>query len=125
MISFSTTNRGKKLVVDKNNFTYTSNAKSQTVNYWICSENGCKARLRTRISSSNLVGDLPIHQHENKLLKRSIIEQENNVIHKMARIDGTSATKVLSEITTHIQKSETRILFVACQVKCHKGGTVL
>ena len=63
MISFSTTNRGKKLVVDKNNFTYTSNAKTQTVNYWICSENGCKARLRTRISSSNLVGR-PAHRRQ-------------------------------------------------------------
>ena len=117
MISFSTTSRGRKLLVDKNNYTYTSNAKSQTVNYWICSESKCSARIRTRVSFSNLVGDLLIHQHENKLLKRTIMEQETAVIRKMARIDGTSNARVLSEITANIQKSDTPNLICGMRSK--------
>ena len=37
-------------------------------NYWNFSESKCSARIRTRVSSSNLVRNLPIHQHENKSL---------------------------------------------------------
>ena len=73
------------------------------LNYWICSESKCSAPIRTRVSSSNLVGDLPpIHQHEYKLLKWAITEQETVVIRKMARIADTSNSRVLSEITPNL-----------------------
>ena len=67
MISFYTSK-------ETNSYTYTSNAKSQTVNYWICSESKCSARIRKWVSSSNLVGDLPIHQQENKVLPVSLLQ---------------------------------------------------
>jgi hypothetical protein len=50
-------------------------------------------------------------------MKRAINQQETAVIQKMARIDGTTSTRVLSEITSNIQKSETPNLICGMRSK--------
>ena len=106
-MTFVTSSKGRPMAKDDNNFTYVANASSGNIKYWKCSVKTCSARIRTRISSSKLVGDtLPTHAHENKMLKRAITDKENSVIKKMARVDGISNTTVLSEITRDIQRSD-------------------
>ena len=47
------------------------------------------------------------HLHENRLLKKAVREQETHIIKKMAKLDRVSNTRVISEITSNIQRSKT------------------
>jgi len=108
LVTFEITGKGKPMVWDSNNYTYVAKASSTAVKYWKCLIKMCSARIRTRISSSNLIGTvLPEHLHENRLLKQAIRKQENSIIKKMAKVDGISNTRVISEITSNIQRSDT------------------
>ena len=97
-LTFGTTTKGRPMAQDKNNYTYVSNNASSAIKYWKCSVKACPARIRTRVSSSNLVGTLPTHLHENRFLKRAVREKENAVIKRMSKVDGVSNTTVLSTI---------------------------
>ena len=101
-----------------NNYTYVANASSTEVKYWKCLVKLCSARIRTRISSSNLIGTvLPEHLHENRLLKQAVMEQENSIIKKRAKVDGVTNTRVISEITSNIQRSDTPNLICGMRSK--------
>ena len=56
MVTFETTSKGKPMVRDSNNYTYVANTSFTEVKYWKYSVKMCSARIRTRISSSNLIG---------------------------------------------------------------------
>ena len=90
MLSFSSTStRGKTLVRDINNYEYKLNTTSKTTKYWICREKGCKARIQTKISTNDHIGDnLPEHHHENHCLKRTAEQTEYKIIKQMAQNNG-------------------------------------
>ena len=96
------------MAIDKNNYRYTINNSTETVAYWICAEKGCNSRISTRVSTNNLLNEtLPDHpSHGNKLLKRKIRDQENQVIKRLAKVQGASNAHVINEITVNVQQSE-------------------
>ena len=107
-MTFETSSKGKPMVRDTNNYTYVANSSSTVVKYWKYSVKTCSARIRTRISSSTLIGaDLPDHLHENRQLKEAVMDHETQIIKKMAKIDGVTSTRDISEITSNIQRSDT------------------
>jgi hypothetical protein len=57
------------------------------------------------------------HLHENRLLKQAVMEQENSIIKKMAKVDGVTNTRVISEITSNIQRSDTPNLIFGTRSK--------
>ena len=117
-MTFETTSKGKPMVRETNNYTYVAIASSTEVKYWKCLVKFCSARIRTRISSSNLIGTvLPEHLHENRLLKQAVMEQKNSIIKKMAKVDGVTNTRVISEITSNIQRSDTPNLICGMRSK--------
>ena len=63
MLRHSHTTKGRPMVIDENNFSYTKNNESKTTTYWICSNEGCKSRIATRKSTGNLTTSIPEHQH--------------------------------------------------------------
>ena len=93
----SKTQKGKTCIVDKNFFQYNYNNSTSVFNYWLCSNKSCNARITTEKESNLLVGDdLPEHEHGNKTLKRTVRDQENKVIKRMALVSGTTTKSVLT-----------------------------
>ena len=68
-INYTTSQKGKKMIVDKHNFRYTYSDKTKKVEHFRCSDRSCKARLSARISTGNLCSELPSHTHGNRLLE--------------------------------------------------------
>ena len=124
-IRFESTSRGKQCIFDVNNYKYRFNNSSIKVNNWICVAKTCKARLRTRISTDNLLNEnLPEHDHGNNLLKDSTQCAEDKVIRQMANVPGVTTKAVLSEINrneaTHVssQRSTAAVKIALWRQKC-------
>ena len=71
LITASKTTKGKPSLLDKNHNSYVKNGEGSGLqNHWRCANRQCKATLKTRKSTGNLVGDnLPSHSHGNQLQK--------------------------------------------------------
>ena len=81
------------------------NGGSSSLNYWRCSNRECKATIQTSKSTDNLAGQLPEHNHTNKLLKRAALDTEDKVIKKYVACQGARPTQVLAEISTNMLRS--------------------
>ena len=109
LIRYSTSTRGKPVVIDKYHHRYTLNNFSTTQNYWRCAIRSCSARLTTRISRKDLCSsDLPEHSHGNQLLKKMAKKHEQEIIKEMSKPFSSTTTKaVLQEISQNIMGSAT------------------
>ena len=97
LIRISKTQKGKVCIVDKHFFQYNLNNSTSAYNYWKCSDKTCSARIITEKENNLLVGDLlPEHEHGNKTLKRTVRDQENIVIKRMALGHRTTTKSVLT-----------------------------
>ena len=65
LISYIKSQKGKDLIVDSSNYRYTLKEASKEMKNWRCQHlRSCPVRLKTQVSSGNLVGDqLPLHDH--------------------------------------------------------------
>ena len=69
LIRLTKSSHGKDAIIDNNYHKYTFNSTGENVNYWTCANRSCKARISTRKSTGNLVGQsIPLHDHSNQLL---------------------------------------------------------
>ena len=85
---------------------YNFNNSTNQYNYWKCSNKKCSARITTIKTTNAMVGEnLPGHDHGNQRLKRSAAEAEKDVIKRMAVVPGTTAKRVLSEVSSNLQRS--------------------
>ena len=90
LIIYSTSSRGKPVVIDKYHHRYTLNNFSTTQNYWRCANRSCSARLNTRIPTKDLCSsDLPEHNHGNQHLKEMAQKHEQEII-KLYYSEGSS-----------------------------------
>ena len=87
LISFTKSTRGKDAIIDNNYHKYTFNSTGKNVNYWTCANRSCKARISTRKSTGNLVGQsIPLHDHGNQLLIKKAKEHEIAVLDNLANV---------------------------------------
>ena len=109
LIRYSTSSRGKPVVIDKYHDRYTLNNFSTTQNYWRCAIRSCSARLTTRISRKDLCSsDLPEHSHGNQILKKIAKKHEQENIKEMSKPSSSTTTKaVFQEISQNIMGSGT------------------
>ena len=95
--------RGKDAIIDNNYHKYTFNSTGKNVNYWTCANRSCKARISTRKSTGNLVGQsIPLHDHGNQLLIKKAKEHEVAVLDNLANVPAATTKAVLQQISTNI-----------------------
>jgi len=100
LVFFSTSSKGKTIIIDKNYHRYSLNNSSVSQKYWRCSNRSCSARLITRVSTDNLcVPQLPEHSHGNQLLKQMAKKVEHYVIKEMSKHSHSTRKLVLQEIS--------------------------
>ena len=78
-ISFSTSQKGGKTLTDSNHYRYGVKAKNGKGTIWRCADRSCKARLYTD-PNDELLGDIPTHEHPNRILKNTAKDQVNQVM---------------------------------------------
>ena len=101
-----TSQRGKVLLEDANNFRYANNGKSLLTTRWRCSVRTCPATLITMNSTGNLTREtLPTHNHINKLMKAVAKETEKAIINRFATIPKAAPSTVLQEISSNMLAS--------------------
>ena len=103
LVHFSTSSKGKTIIIDKNYHRYSLNNSSVSQKYWRCSNRSCSARLITRVSTDNLcVPQLPEHSHGTQLLKKIAKKVELDVIKEMSKHLHSTGKLVLQEISQSI-----------------------
>ena len=106
MLRLSTSRKGKPAITNVNNFSYVQNGPgSKETTPCRCSIRKCPAKIRTRKSTGNLVGDLPHHIHGSQLLAALAKQTEKEVINRYATVEGVRATTVLQEISNSMMNS--------------------
>ena len=106
LIRLTKSTRGKDAIIDKNYHKYTLNSTGKNVIYWACANRDCKARISTRKSTGNLVGQsIPLHDHGNQLLLKKAKEHEVAVLDNLANVPAATTKAVLQQISTNILAS--------------------
>ena len=106
LIRLTKSSRVKDAIIDNNYHKYTFNSTGKNVNYWTCANRSCKARISTRKSTGNLVGQsIPLHDHGNQLLTKKAKEHEVAVLDNLANVPAATTKAVLQQISTNILAS--------------------
>ena len=106
LIRLTKSTRGKDAIIDNNYHKYTFNSTGKNVNYWTCANRSCKARISTRKSTGNLVGQsIPLHDHGNQLLIKKAKEHGVAVLDNLANVPAATTKAVLQQISTNILAS--------------------
>ena len=97
------------MLEDVNRFFYTLNGSSSTIKYWQCANRSCRARIRTRVSTNCLVSDIPTHNHDNKLLDRTIRDAEQEIIRMTAAVKGSTSEQAVCRIKDYFRANPTLV----------------
>ena len=112
LIRLTKSTHGKDAIIDNNYHKHTFNSTGKNVNYWTCANRSCKARISTRKSTGNLVGQsIPLHDHDNQLLIKKAKEHENMANHQRFKLldeqFGVLPDKeYLQQVALQLQKSD-------------------
>ena len=80
-VTFSTSQKGKTVAVDRNNYRYCYKQSSSKCKTWRCSVRSCKAKIYTDVNNDELLGTLPDHEHGNHLLRNIAKEETKEVLY--------------------------------------------
>ena len=106
LINYTTSQKGKKMIVDKHNFRYTFADKTKFVEHYRCSDRSCKARISARISTGNLCSDLPTHGHGNRLLESVNDKIRDEIVTKHVKAGNSSTKTVMQEMSAAVLASD-------------------